>query len=87
MEDCIDFFLISVRSGEHFGQFVFPKLVLLTQNILSKDEKGGKRAMRVYPPWDKVESKQAEKTQNWQLKYFFQIPIDGNVLRVQELLR
>ena len=29
--------------------------------------------MRVYPPWDKPESKQAEKTQKWQTEYFVDV--------------
>jgi len=51
MADPIDLFVISVLNADHFGQFVFPKAVLLAKDILSKDGKGGKRALRVYPPW------------------------------------
>ncbi|MDD5149384.1 MAG: MepB family protein [Flavobacterium sp.] len=32
--------------------------------------------MRVYPIWDLTESKQAVKTQKWQLIYFLEIPFD-----------
>jgi len=32
--------------------------------------------MRVYPSWDTVTNKQAEKTQLWQTKYF--LKIDNN---------
>lgn len=79
LEDPFDFFVISVRHQEHFGQFVFPKRILFEQGVLSKEGKWGKRAMRVYPPWDIVESKQAKKTQAWQQIYFFEIPAKGNV--------
>jgi len=65
---------ISTRSGSHFGQFVFPKHVLLQRDIVSDQGKGGKRAIRVYPPWDKPTSKQALKTQQWQLEHFLEVP-------------
>lgn len=75
MGDPFDLVVISVRTSEHFGQFVFPKLVLYEKGIISKDGKGGKRAIRVYPPWDKTDNKQAIKTQKWQAPYFFEVPI------------
>ena len=68
--DSIDFCIISVRKAERLGQFIFPKQILVDKGYISQDKKGGKRAMRVYPPWDNPESKQAEKTQKWQLQYF-----------------
>ncbi|WP_158857828.1 MepB family protein [Lunatibacter salilacus] len=37
------------------------------------EEKNGKRAFRVYPSWDATASTQAERTQQWQLEYFFEI--------------
>lgn len=55
------------------GQFVFPKSVLHEKSLVSKEGHGGKQAMRVYPPWDVTENKQAQKTQAWQLLYFFEI--------------
>ncbi len=73
LADSVDFFVVSVRSGHHLGQFVFPKKVLYQKGFMSKEGKGGKRAMRVYPPWDIPESQQAKKTQAWQLIYFFEI--------------
>lgn len=74
LSDAIDFFVVSVATPEHFGQFVFPKQVLFEKDIVSKDGKGGKRAIRVYPPWNTTESSQAKKTQKWQLNYFLLIP-------------
>ena len=68
--DPIDLFVIAVRMGENFGHFVFPKDVLRQRDIVSKNGKGGKRGIRVYPPWDIPTSKQAQKTQDWQLGYF-----------------
>jgi hypothetical protein len=70
--DPIDLFIISARKDQHFGLFIFPKSVLITKEIVS-DKKEGKRAIRVYPPWDATTSKQAQKTQKWQLDYFLEI--------------
>ncbi len=74
--DDIDLFIVTVRKENNFGQFVFPKVVLSQQVIITKDLKEGKRAIRVYPPWDITNSKQAQKTQKWQLDYFLEIPLD-----------
>ncbi|WP_342219511.1 MepB family protein [Rickettsiella endosymbiont of Miltochrista miniata] len=72
--DPFDLLVISTRRGELFGQFVMPKSVLVQQGILSKAGQGGKRALRVYPPWDQACSRQAQTTQHWQLRYFLEIP-------------
>ncbi|MGE7919006.1 MepB family protein [Viridibacillus sp. NPDC093762] len=74
VSDSVEFFVISAKNGHQFGQFVFPKAVLCKRDIISNKGQGGKRAMRVYPPWDKPTSRQAKKTQEWQLKYFLEIP-------------
>ena len=80
--DAVDFFVICVRTSDYFGQFVFPKSILCEKGVFSVNNKGGKRGIRVYPPWDKTTSKQAHKTQEWQVKYFLEMPsnysIDGN---------
>lgn len=78
LDDPFDFFVVSVRNIGHLGQFVFPKMILFEKGIVSKDGKGGKRAMRIYPPWDITESRQAKKTQAWQLLYFFEINTNEN---------
>ncbi|WHY17669.1 MepB family protein [Paenibacillus sp. G2S3] len=85
--DPADLFVISTRTENHFGQFVFPKAVLGKQDILSNNGEGGKRAIRVYPPWDNPTSRQAQKTQKWQLEYFLEIPADKTLdfLRAQML--
>ena len=69
--DKIDTFIISVRTNQNFGQFIFPMSVLVDKGIIAKNGIGGKRAMRVYPSWDMVESAQAKRTQTWQIQYFF----------------
>ncbi|MEK3864361.1 MepB family protein [Paenibacillus sp. FSL H7-0716] len=66
LSDPTDLFVISTRNGNHFGPFIFPKAVLGEQDILSDKGEGGKRAFRVYPPWDNPTSRQAQKTQTWQ---------------------
>jgi hypothetical protein len=71
--DQIDFYTVNVRMDKKFGQFVFPKSILIKKGIMSTDKKEGKRAFRVYPSWDTVKNKQAERTQKWQLNYFFEI--------------
>ena len=87
--DPIDLFIISTRKDDHFGLFIFPKLILTTKEIVS-DKKEGKRAIRVYPPWDITTSKQAQKTQKWQLDYFIKIPQnpkgDLNQVKLHSLL-
>jgi len=70
--DDIDLLVISTRKDEHFGQFVFPKSILIERGIIT-GTKAGKRGMRVYPPWDKTTNKQAQQTQQWQLNYFLEI--------------
>ncbi len=75
--DNINFVVVSVSDGTHQGQFVFNQKILLSKNIMSKLNKGGKRAFRVYPSWTQPESKQALKTQQWQLPYFFLLGKDG----------
>ncbi|MEL1254859.1 MepB family protein [Flavobacterium sp. DGU38] len=71
--DPIDFVIISVRKENNFGLFIFPKSILLEKGIFSTSVKEGKRATRVYPPWDTTTSKQAQKTQEWQIHYFLEI--------------
>jgi len=68
--DSFDFVLIHSAKKTESGFFVFPKSVLVQKRIVSSPMKEGKRGIRVYAPWDNVESKQAKKTQEWQLQYF-----------------
>ena len=73
--DAIDLFIVSTRKENHFGLFIFPKSILIAKGVVS-DKKEGKRAIRVYPPWDTTTSEQAQKTQKWQLDYFLDMPKD-----------
>ena len=71
--DEADLFIISVRKDNKFGQFIFPKSILLGHKIISNKTQSGKLAIRVYPPWDVTVSEQAKKTQIWQLQYFLEL--------------
>jgi hypothetical protein len=81
--DSVDLFVISVRKDSNLGQFVFPKSVLYEQGIVSSDGQGGKRAIRVYPPWDAELNTQAKKTQKWQLKYFLDLSLNKPINQTQ----
>jgi hypothetical protein len=76
--DIIDLLIVSVCNDYHSGVFVFSRAVLISQGIISTETKEGKRAFRVYPPWDLPMSKQAIKTQKWQMEYFLDVGV-GNV--------
>jgi hypothetical protein len=68
--DDVHFFYIKVIYNDQKGVFKFSKETLIEHGILSTEKKDGKRGFRVYPIWDKPISKQALKTQQWQLNYF-----------------
>ena len=76
VSDDYDFYIIATRKENNFGVFIFPKIILHQKEILSDESKDGKRGIRVYPPWDKTTNKQAQKTQNWQTKYFLNLSED-----------
>lgn len=77
--DSIDFVIINVRKDSNWGQFIFPKKTALEKGIFSTAVKEGIRAARVYPPWDQTTNKQAQKTQKWQLDYFFSFEDQNNI--------
>ena len=79
VSDNVDFIVISAKSADNFGQFIFPQSVLADKAIITKNSKEGKRGIRVYPPWDITKNKQAQKTQAWQTKYFLTIKEDDSI--------
>lgn len=83
--DSVDFIVIGVSSSQNQGQFVFGKRILIEKGIMSHKSKKGKTAFRVYPPWAEPVSKQAVKTKQWQLRYFFSfgshVAIDKETIR------
>ena len=70
--DPVDFFVINTRTADRCGQFIFPKSILCQQGVFAINDIGGKRAIRVYPPWDIAVNRQAQKTQKWQIDYFLE---------------
>jgi hypothetical protein len=86
LNDAIDFVVVSVRKENLLGQFIFPKSILLQKGIFSTATKEGIRATRVYPPWDETTSKQAQKTQQWQLDYFCEISPTPNIDKFKKIL-
>lgn len=83
--DEIDFYVVNVKTADQLGQFVFPKSILIKKGILSTRMKEGKRAFRVYPPWGIAGNKQAERTQKWQIDYFYSVDGSKEVERAKEL--
>ena len=78
-EDPVDIFIVNVKKAELLGQFVFPKNILSQRKIVSKKGIGGKRGIRVYPPWDIPKSTQAGKTQKWQKEWFLDLSNASNL--------
>ncbi|MFF7993320.1 MepB family protein [Kitasatospora xanthocidica] len=85
--DPVDLFVISTRDDHNVGQFVFPMDAFRRHGVVSANGSGGKRALRVYPPWVTPASRQAGSTQAWQLDFFLHLHQDGpiNLARAQEL--
>ncbi|RFN58421.1 MepB family protein [Marixanthomonas ophiurae] len=84
-KDLFNFYVITVRGKDTLGQFVFPKAILIDKGIITTSMKEGKRGFRVYPPWDTTTNKQAAKTQQWQLGYFYEITPTTDFKKVKEL--
>ena len=83
--DLVDYYIIATEDDSKLGFYIFSKSVLIEKNILSTQNKEGKRGFRVYPDWVKPENKQAEKTQNWQQNYFIEIrnnQVDSTRLKI-----
>lgn len=86
-EKATDLLVINTfTSKKKFGQFVFPKEVLIKQDILKTATTNGKMAIRVYPRWEKPINKQAIATQKWQLEYFVELN-NTNYLPIKELVK
>lgn len=76
IDDGVAFVVVSVFDATHRGQFIFDRKILVSKGIMAINGKGGKRAIRVYPPWVKPVAKEAIRTQQWQLDYF--LPLEQN---------
>jgi len=71
--NAFDFFFVQVTNEKNSGIFILPKSVLIKNGIVSSDLKEGKRAFRVYPPWDVATNKQALQSQKWQVEFFYSL--------------
>jgi len=85
LSDPVDLFVVSVCDDKYLGQFVFSKEVLCEKGFVSKEKKGGKRAMRVYPPWVITANPKAKKTQVWQLMHYLEIQPKIDIDNLQRL--
>jgi len=75
--DGVDLVIVSPADPTHRGQFVFPSAALVTRGVMSRAGAGGKRGIRVYPPWCKPTAAEAVKTQKWQLPFFLRFSADS----------
>jgi len=84
-QDPFDVLVVSVVTERYCGQFVFPKNELVKRGYVASGGVDGKRALRVYPPGETLESAQAQKTQTWQAPFFFEVQpnqdLDSNHIR------
>ncbi|MDO8071147.1 MepB family protein [Janthinobacterium sp. SUN176] len=83
--DPVDIVIIAVADdvGARHGFFIFPRSELIERGVMSRAAQGGKRALRVYPPWCAPESIQAQRTQRWQAAWFVTA---GEQQRLEQLL-
>ena len=85
VHDPFDCIIISVRSGERLGQFIFPLSVLSEKGVISSETGEGKLALRVYAPWDSPENELAQQAQAWQSRYFFEVAPGQKLERIKKL--
>ena len=83
VDDGVAFVVVSVSDATHRGQFVFDHKILASKGIMAINGKGGKRAIRVYPPWVKPVAREAVRAQQWQLRYFLSLKQSGSADSVQ----
>lgn len=81
--DPVDVVIIAVSDGAQHGYFILSRAVLLERGVMSRAGQGGKRALRVYPPWCMPESVLALRTQRWQKECFVAAE---NQRRLEQLL-
>ena len=81
--DEFEFYIIGTKAETKLGVFIFNKTILSENKILSNKNGEGKRGIRVYPTWNLTTNKQAQKTQNWQTKYFVEI-INNNQIDINK---
>lgn len=87
--DDIDLVVVAVAGDDQRGQFLFPAGLLVSRSVMSLDNMGGKRALRVYPPWTTPTAPDALRSQRWQLHHYLPIARDGTAdpAEVRRLLK
>lgn len=85
--DPFDFYIIATSKDHKCGFFLFPKIVLIKNKILTSTQ-GGKRGFRLYPNWDVPTNKLALATQKQQIPYFIDItqPTDIMLKKFKSIL-
>ncbi|WP_332685694.1 MepB family protein [Devosia sp.] len=83
--DGVALVIIHVSDGARSGQFIFDKSTLIKRGVMSVDGKGGKRAIRVYPPWTTPTAKDAISTQRWQLGCFLPLHQTAGTSAIERL--
>ncbi|WP_315246254.1 MepB family protein [Pseudomonas fragi] len=68
--DDIDFVVVHVSSEGQCGQFIFDRETLLSRGVFAINGRGGKRALRVYPPWSQPAARQAVQSQKMANRVF-----------------
>lgn len=83
-EESPDYLIITVYDHYQWGQFIFPKEVLIKQKIYQTVNNKGKMAMRLYPDWVTELNPTAKKTQAWQKEYFINLTAGINSDKIKE---
>lgn len=83
--DDVHLVVIDVAEGTQRGQFIFDRRVLIDRGVMSRDGRGGKRALRIYPPWCTPTAKEAIRTQQWQLRCFLSMTAEGSTATPERL--
>ncbi|MEI5994703.1 MepB family protein [Candidatus Enterococcus mansonii] len=68
-----DKLIVTIFDQEKVGQFIFPKHILLKNNVLSNEMGQGKMALRVYPTWVTGLNKHGTVIQQWQIPFFIDL--------------
>lgn len=72
-ENAPDILIVTCIDNNNLGQFIFPKDILLRENILKSKNTSGKMGLRIYPTWDVPTTKQGLQSQKWQCEYFIDL--------------
>jgi hypothetical protein len=83
--DAVTLLMVAIEAERNLGLFIFPVSALIEHDIFSVRSKGGKRAFRLYPPWDRTVSKQSMQSQAWQSAFFLDLTntIEGIGIKVR----